>query len=73
MISICVGLSGPELYMFDPNTLETLATFNLPPRQSVPSNIFQDFTGGGYFYLDNQDRVVAATTTHHVLVIAGCT
>ncbi len=56
--------------MFDPNTLETLATFQLPPRQHLPSNLFQDFTGGGYFYLDNQDRVVAATTTHHIYVIA---
>jgi hypothetical protein len=70
VISICVGVSGPELYMFDPNTLATLATFMLPPRQSVPSDIFQDFTGGGYFYLDNQDRVVTTTTTHHVYVIA---
>ena len=70
VLSVCVGLSGPELYMFDPNTLDTLATFSLPPRQSVPSNVFQDFTGGGYFYLDNQDRVVVSTTTHHIYVIA---
>jgi hypothetical protein len=70
VVAICIGLSGPELYMFDPNTLETLATFMLPPRQQVPSNVFQDFTGGGYFYLDNKDEVVAATTTHHVYVIA---
>ncbi|HLY81835.1 MAG TPA: hypothetical protein VKQ71_02560 [Acidimicrobiales bacterium] len=70
VISVCVGASGPELYMFDPTTLNTLATFMLPARQHAPSNIFQDFTGGGYFYLDNQDRVVAATTTHHIYVIA---
>ena len=56
--------------MFDPHTLATLAMFMLPPRQSVPNNIFQDFTGGGYFYLDNQDRVVASTTTRHIYVIA---
>lgn len=70
VLSICVAASGPTLYMFDPNTLETLATFQLPFRQHLPSNLFQDFTGGGYFYLDNQDRVVAATTTHHIFVIA---
>ncbi len=70
VISICVGASGPQLYMFDPTTLATLATFALPPRQDVPSNIFQDYTGGGYFYLDNHDRVVTATTTRHVYVIA---
>ncbi len=70
VLSICVGASGPQLYMFDPSTLATIATFMLPPRQSVPQNIFQDFTGGGYFYLDNQDRVVTSTTTHHIYVIA---
>ncbi len=71
LLSICVGLSGPELYMFDPNTLATLATFSLPPRQGVPNaSIFQDFTGGGYFYLDSHDRVVTATTTRHIYVIA---
>jgi hypothetical protein len=69
VISICVGATG-QLFMFDPNTLATLATFTPPPRQQIPSNIFQDFTGGGYFYLDNQDEVMAATTTHHIYVIA---
>src|SRR5260221_368755 len=70
VVSVCVGVSGPQLYMFDPNTLATLATYSLPPRQSVPTNTFQDFTGGGYFYLDNQDPVVTSTTTKHILVIA---
>jgi hypothetical protein len=73
LVSVCVGLSGPELYMFDPHTLATLATFVLPPRQSLPSDptsVFQDFTGGGYFYLDAEDRVVTSTTTRHILVIA---
>ncbi|HTU98353.1 MAG TPA: hypothetical protein VMF14_21060 [Solirubrobacteraceae bacterium] len=69
IVSVCVGLAGPELYMFDPHTLATLATFDLPPRQSLPTNPFQDFTGGGYFYLDNGNRVVTSTTTRHILVI----
>ena len=70
LVSICIGVTGPQLYMFDPNTLATLATFALPPRQSLSSNPFQDYTGGGYFYLDNHDRVVTSTTTHHIYVIA---
>jgi hypothetical protein len=70
VLSVCIGLTGPELYMFDPTTLATLATFSLPLRQGLPSNFFQDFTGGGYFYLDNQDRVIAGTTTRHIYVIA---
>jgi hypothetical protein len=71
VISICVGLAGPRLYMLDPRTLATLATFSLPPRQDIPTNIFQDYTGGGYFYLDRHDRVVTATTTKHLYVIAS--
>jgi hypothetical protein len=70
VLSVCVGASGPELYMFDPTTLATLDSFMLPPRNYVPSNVFQDYTGGGYFYLDNQDRVVTATTTRHIYVIS---
>lgn len=71
LITICIGVTGPELYMLDPRTLATIATFNLPPRQGVPdpSTLYQDFTGGGYFYLDRHDRVVTATTTHHIFVI----
>jgi hypothetical protein len=71
LISVCVGIGGPRLYMFNPSTLATLATFALPPRQDIPSNIFQDYTGGGYFYLDSHDRVVTATTTKHIYVIAS--
>ena len=32
VVSICISTSGPELYMFDPSTLATLATFSLPLR-----------------------------------------
>jgi hypothetical protein len=70
VVSVCVGLGGPELYMFNPETLATLATYMLPPRQSVPTDPFQDFTGGGYFYLNNLNQVVVSTTTHHIFVLA---
>jgi hypothetical protein len=71
LVSVCVGLSGPKLYLLDPTSLATLATFTLPPRQGTsPGSPFQDFTGGGYFYLDDHGRVVTATTTRHILVIA---
>jgi hypothetical protein len=70
LLSVCIGTTGPELYMFDPTTLATLATFALPLRQGLSTNFFQDFTGGGYFYLDNHDRVIAGTTTRHIYVIA---
>jgi hypothetical protein len=51
--------------MFDPNTLATLATFSLPPRTAedvlLNPDIFQDFSNGGYFYLNNRDQVVTGT------------
>ena len=70
IVSVCVGAAGPELYMLDAHTLATLATFTLPPRQTLPTNPFQEFTGGGYFFLDRHDHVVTSTTTHHIWVIA---
>jgi hypothetical protein len=69
IVTVCVGAAGPRLLLLDPATLEQKAMFMLPPRQTVPTNIFQDFAGGGYFYLDNQDRAVIPTTTRHVYVV----
>jgi hypothetical protein len=73
VISICIATTGPTLYMFDPRTLATLATFSLPPRTPedllLNPNIFQDFENGGYFYLDNRDEVVTGTTSRHIYVI----
>jgi len=69
IVSACIGFSGPTLRMFDPHDLSQLASMSLPMRQSVPANIFQDFSGGGYFYLDNRDQVVIGTTTRHLYVI----
>jgi outer membrane protein assembly factor BamB len=73
IVTACVGIEGPTLYMLDPVTLDELASFRLPPRQPSPGGgpgIFQDFAGGGYFYLDHLDRTVIPTTNRHVFVIA---
>jgi hypothetical protein len=75
VISICISIGGPELYMFDPQTLATLATFKLPARTpedlllNPGFKIFQDFSAGGYFYLNNHDDVVTSTTNQHIYVI----
>ena len=69
LLTICVGLQGPTLKMFDPRTLELLALFPLPPRSASGPNPFTDFSGGGYFYLDNQDRAVIPTTNRQVWVV----
>jgi outer membrane protein assembly factor BamB len=67
--SVCVGLDRPVLALLDPKTLEVLAEMDLPPRSVGGGNPFTDFSGGGYFYLDNQDRAVLPTATRHVLVV----
>jgi len=69
IVTICVGLERPVLVLKDPVTLATLAAYPLPPRQPGTANPFQDFTGGGYFYLDERDRAVVPTTDRHLLVI----
>lgn len=72
LLTICVGVQGPTLFMLDPDTLATLATYTLPPRQpnSGALTFLSDFSGGGYFYLDNHDRAVVPTTDRHIQVIA---
>ena len=56
ILTICVGVEGPRLVMIDPQTLETEAVFQLPPRSGsggTGGSFFTDFSGGGYFYLDD--------------------
>lgn len=70
IVTVCVGVEGPKLFLLDPKTLATLAQMNLPPRAIGPTgNLFQDFAGGGYFYLDNRDRAVIPTTSRHVFIV----
>jgi hypothetical protein len=69
IVTICVGLDGPRLVMLDAGTLELLAEFPLPPRQPGAANPFTDFAGGGYFYLDHEDRAVIPTTHRHIWVV----
>jgi hypothetical protein len=71
IVAVCVGLDHPRLVLLDPKTLDLLAAFELPPRLVSTSggNPFTDFSGGGYFYLDNADRAVISTTTRHIWVV----
>jgi hypothetical protein len=69
LVTICVGLDKPVLAMLHPHTLRVLAAMDLPPRNLGP-NPFQDFSGGGYFYLDKYDRAVISAGNRHILVVA---
>jgi hypothetical protein len=69
LVTICVGAEGPRLAMFDSRTLELLAVMDLPPRRPGTGNPFTDFSGGGYFYLDQEDRAVIPTTTNEIWIV----
>jgi hypothetical protein len=68
IVTICVGLDRPVLAMLQPRTLKVLAAMDLPPRSPSP-NPFQDFSSGGYFYLDEHDRAVISAANRHILVV----
>jgi hypothetical protein len=68
IVTVCVSVVDVTLHLKDPKTLESLATFALPKRQPS-ANMFQNFTGGGYFYLDDKDRAIIPTTSRHVFVM----
>ena len=66
IVTICVGAEAPFLAVMRPRTLEIIDQMNLPPRETTPGGVFTDFSGGGYFYLDNRDRAVFPTTDRHL-------
>ena len=68
IVTVCVGITEVTLHLKDARTLATLATYPLPPRRPSPG-MFQNFTGGGYFYLDDEDRAVIPTTDRHIMVV----
>jgi hypothetical protein len=71
IVSVCPSLiAAPQLRVIDPETLELLASYNMPNAPDPPgTKAYQNFAGGGYFFLDGQDRVWSATKTSHVFVI----
>lgn len=70
--TVCLGIGTPTLWLLDPVTLGAITSYALPPRPpgEPGQNPFQDFTGGGYFYLDNEDRAVIATGERTLVWIA---
>ena len=71
IVGLCGGAEGSRLMLFDPDTLEILGAFPLPPRKVRPGQSpLTDLCGGAYFYLDRNDRAFIATTNDEVWVVA---
>jgi len=72
ILSVCASVIGaPTLRMYNPSTMDLMASYSLPAREgAASSNIFNDFTGGSYFYLDHQNHPVVATNDRKLRVFA---
>ena len=68
-MTICVGWTSPCCALLDPDTLEVAGGARPAAAKRERGNPFQDFSGGGYFYLDNHDRAVISAGNRHILVI----
>jgi hypothetical protein len=68
IIGICI-LKHAYLTLMQPKSLEIVAQVMLPEAPSGSGSGSNDYTeiAGGYFYLDNQDRAVVSTSTHHII------
>lgn len=65
-VMMCGGVSGFRMVLLDPDSLEALASYDLPMRPSGfqslvkrdASIMMSDTSGGAYLFLDNRDRLV---------------
>jgi hypothetical protein len=71
IITVCPSIPfAPQARIIDPDTLAPIDTLDLPTAPNTPNTpAFQNFTGGGYFFVDNKDKIWAATKTDHIFKI----
>jgi hypothetical protein len=56
--------------VIDPVSLEVLATYDMPTAPDPPGTLqYQNYAGGGYFFLDDRNRIWSATKTSHLFVL----
>ena len=71
IVSVCPStIAPPQARIIDPSSLATIASFDLPNAPTPPNTPeYQNFTGGGYFFLDDKDRIWVPTKTDHIFVL----
>jgi hypothetical protein len=71
IVTVCPSVGvGPQARIIDPSTLAIIATYDLPNAPDPPgTKAYQNFSGGGYFFLDNRDRIWVPTKTDHIYVL----
>lgn len=69
LVALCGDRSGPTMHVIDPDSMDKLATKELPDRKDSDKRAWEDICGGAYFYLDDADRAMVATTDRRVLAV----
>jgi hypothetical protein len=71
IVSVCPSAGvGPQARIIDPNTLATIATYDFPNAPDPQgTKTYQNFSGGGYFFLDGHDQLWVPTKTDHIFVV----
>ncbi len=70
IVTVCPSVANPvQARIIDRETLTVRASYDLAPANPSGAAAFQNFTGGGYFFLDRQDRIWSATKSGHLVVL----
>jgi hypothetical protein len=73
IVTVCPSiLYPPQVRIIDAETLAPIDTLDLPNAETPAGTPeYQNFAGGGYFYLDKKDRIWVATKTDHLYMITN--
>ena len=68
IVTVCPSIPfAPQVRIIDPETLAPIDTYDMPQAPNPPgTKQYQNFAGGGYFYLDQKDRIWVSTKTNHI-------
>jgi len=71
IVSVCPSSIGPpRARIIDPATIEQVASLVLPDANPIGNTpVFQDYTGGGYFFVDRRRWLWVPTETNHIEVL----
>ncbi|WP_232680282.1 hypothetical protein [Nocardioides sp. R-C-SC26] len=70
MVALCGNMRGAIMHVLDPESMVPQATLVLPARgDGRGKKPWENLCGGSYFYLDDLDRAVVATTERRIVTI----
>ena len=72
IVSVCPSvIARPQARIIDPDTLAIIGSYDLPNAPDpAGTKAYQNFAGGGYFFLDRKDRIWSADQDRPPLVLA---